>query len=80
MNASRKNTACKRFLNQKETAEYLGVNAVTIRKAIKAGTIPYKRLGRLYVFSVQALEQWAGNWDKNEVNNQNNNLFDSVEL
>ena len=60
LNAKRREFAQeKRFLNSKETAQFLGVSYSLIKKAVKLQTIPFNRLGRRLVFSVDALEQWA---------------------
>lgn len=47
------------FLNVAQAAEVLGLSIGTIRKGANAGEIPCRRVGRRYVFSVVALQNWA---------------------
>lgn len=60
LNETRRALAVKPFLNQQEAAALLGINPVTLRRAIKAGLVPCQRIGKRYIFSKAALEQWAG--------------------
>jgi excisionase family DNA binding protein len=41
----------------KETSEYLEVAEITIRRWVKEGKLPYDRVGKNYVFSVDNLRE-----------------------
>ena len=41
-----------------EAARYLGISEGTLIKALRAGTIPARRLGRRWIISKAALDDW----------------------
>jgi excisionase family DNA binding protein len=47
----------------KETAEYLNVAEITIRRWIKAGKLKFKRIGRNFVFNPDELKTFKKNRD-----------------
>jgi len=46
-------------LSVNETVEFLGVSKRTIYRWVKAGTVPYSRVGAQYRFNKSDLEDWA---------------------
>jgi excisionase family DNA binding protein len=42
----------ERFLTLNEMAEFLSVSTSTLRREVKAGRIPFVKIGRVYRFSV----------------------------
>jgi len=42
----------------KELAESLGVTRQTVWKLARHGEIPYRRLGRLYLFDREEIDRW----------------------
>ena len=45
-------------LNATDTAYYLSLSEGEIRELITRGQIPYRRLGRTYLFLIRDLEAW----------------------
>lgn len=51
-----------KWINTDEAAEYLGVKATTIREWIKKNNgIPAHKIGRLWKFKKEELDQWVKN-------------------
>ena len=48
----------KEVLNVEEASEFLGVSAFTIREYAKKGTIPAKKLGKVWRFVKADLVAW----------------------
>lgn len=46
-------------LTTRETAEFLKVSVLTLRKMLKAGRIPSHRMGRKYVFLRSEILEWV---------------------
>lgn len=46
------------LMSVKETAKYIGVAEVTLRRYIKAETIPFIKVGGLYKFDVEEIKNW----------------------
>lgn len=49
-----------RFLTLKETAEYLRVHPMTVRRWALAGRMPCFKIGRQWRFSMKKLAEWTG--------------------
>ena len=47
------------LMSLKELCEYVGLSHVTVRKRIKEGAIPFKRIGNLYKFSKEEIDNWV---------------------
>ena len=47
------------WVSTKEIAEHLGVTMETVRKWIKAGTIPCSRVGKLWKFKKSEVDVWV---------------------
>lgn len=47
------------FFNLAQAAVYLGLSEPTVRKQVKAGKIPCRKVGARYLFSRAALRRWA---------------------
>ncbi|GAA4552683.1 helix-turn-helix domain-containing protein [Amycolatopsis samaneae] len=47
------------YLSVREAAAHLSVSEVTVRRAIRAGQLPYVRIGRLVRISASDLETFA---------------------
>ena len=48
----------KQVLNADETAEYLRVTVITVRKLARQGEIPCQKVGRDYRFLSSSLDAW----------------------
>jgi excisionase family DNA binding protein len=49
----------RKYLSEKQTAEYMGVSPSTIRRMVSDGVIPITRIGkRRIVISLERLEKW----------------------
>ena len=46
----------KRLLSVEQSAEYLDLHPDTVRRHLKAGTIPYLKVGRVFRISRKALD------------------------
>ncbi len=46
------------IMNVKETAKFIGVSVVTLRRYIKADKIPYLKVGGLYKFNTDDIIEW----------------------
>ena len=49
----------KRFLSVPEVATYLGLSHSAIRKWVRRGTIPFRKLNGAIRFDIQQINQWA---------------------
>lgn len=47
------------FMNVEQASAFLGLSETTVRTYAKTGEIPCRRVGRRYVFSRDALRNWA---------------------
>lgn len=47
------------WVSTKEIAEHLGVTMETVRKWIKASTIPCSRMGKLWKFKKSEVDAWV---------------------
>ncbi len=47
-----------RLMTAKELAEYVQLNPLTVYKKVKAGEIPYIRLGRSIRFKKEQIDEW----------------------
>ena len=45
-------------MTTKETAKYLKMHEISILKYAKKGTIPAKRIGRVWRFEKEAIDRW----------------------
>lgn len=51
------------FLNMMGAAAYLGICYRRLRALVDAGAIPFRKVGARYLFSTDALDQWAAGSD-----------------
>ncbi len=50
----------RRYLNVVEVSQYLGFSDKTIRKWIREGTIPFRKINGGIRFDIDAIEKWLG--------------------
>lgn len=50
----------RRYLNVSEVAEYLGLSQSSIRKWIRTGQIPFRRMNGAIRFDLEEIHQWVG--------------------
>jgi len=58
------------FLTAEELAEYLKVDIMTVYRLAKDGKIPASKIGHLWRFSKQEINEWFKNGHLNNNNNK----------
>lgn len=53
------NTLYEKWIGLEETAEYLGIKSVTLRKWIKEKKIPCHKIGKLWKFKKAEIDEWV---------------------
>ena len=58
------------WVGTKEISDHLGIRVDTVRKMIKAGTIPCHRVGKLWKFQISEIDKWvkSGNAGEEQYN------------
>lgn len=58
MASKAKEKQVNRWMNLQQAAVYIGVSKETIYRLIASKKIPFHRIGRLYRFHLEQLDQW----------------------
>ena len=53
----------KSVFNLKEAATYLGISVPTLVRLLESGTIPYRRMGMLWLLARAELNDWVNRTD-----------------
>lgn len=53
------NALYEKWIGLEETAEYLGIKSVTLRKWIKEKKIPCHKIGKLWKFKKAEIDEWV---------------------
>ena len=56
----------KRFLSVPEVAQYLGFSTGAIRKWVRLGTIPFRKINGGIRFDIAAIDSWVDKQDRNK--------------
>ena len=65
----------KRFLRVPEVATYLGLSTGAIRKWVRLGTIPFRKINGAIRFDIEAIDQWVERQDRNKNPYKNHEEF-----
>ena len=60
MKSKNEKTVMQEGLGIAEVAQLLGVSVGHVRKMMRAGKIPYRKLGARYLFSRRQILEWLG--------------------